>query len=71
MKVSIHQPNYLPWIGYFNKLDQSNCFVFLDKADVLKGSVLNRNYILYPNGKTLLTVPLKKRRESDSSSSNP
>ena len=60
MKVSIHQPNYLPWIGYFNKLDQSDCFVFLDKADVSKGSVLNRNYILSPNGKTLLTVPLKK-----------
>lgn len=60
MKVSIHQPNYLPWIGYFDKLDQSDCFVFLDKADVSKGSVLNRNYILTPNGKTLLTVPLKK-----------
>ncbi|WP_052124220.1 WbqC family protein [Ureibacillus manganicus] len=64
MKVAIHQPNYLPWIGYFDKLDQSDIFVFLDKADVSKGSFLNRNTILSPNGKTLLTVPLTKGEKS-------
>ncbi|HWL27083.1 MAG TPA: WbqC family protein [Ureibacillus sp.] len=64
MKIAIHQPNYLPWIGYFDKLDQSDCFVFLDKADVSKGSLFNRNYILTPNGKLLLTVPIKRDERS-------
>ena len=30
MIVSIHQPAYLPWIGYFNKIINSDIFVYLD-----------------------------------------
>lgn len=63
LKLSIHQPNYLPWIGYFDKLDQSDCSVFLDQAKLAHRSVTNRNYILSPKGKLLLTVPLKKGEE--------
>lgn len=60
LKISIHQPNYLPWIGYFDKLDQSDCSIFLDRAQLAKKSVTNRNYILTPTGKLLLTVPVKR-----------
>ena len=45
MKVAIHQPNYLPWIGFFDKLDQVDKFVILDKALHSKSGFLNRNQI--------------------------
>ena len=32
MKVAIHQVNYLPWIGFFNKLEQVNKLVMYDIA---------------------------------------
>lgn len=60
MKISVHQPNYLPWIGYFDKLDQLHSFVILDKVDRPHRGVFNRNYILTPKGKLLLTVPIQK-----------
>ncbi|HOW19435.1 MAG TPA: WbqC family protein, partial [Phycisphaerae bacterium] len=32
MIVGIHQPNYLPWIGYFVKIARSDRFILLDDA---------------------------------------
>lgn len=61
MKVAIHQPNYLPWIGYFDKLDQVDKFVILDKALHSKSGYVHRSNIKTPNGNLLLTVPLKNK----------
>ena len=36
MKVSIHQPQYLPWLPYIQKIDQSDLFIFLDSVDYQK-----------------------------------
>lgn len=62
MKIAIHQPNYLPWIGFFDKLDQVDRFVLLDKAYYSKSSFVNRNKIKTPQGSFVLTVPLKNKR---------
>jgi hypothetical protein len=56
--AAIMQPTYLPWIGYFDLIDLSDRFVFLDDAQVLKRSWGVRNRILAQNGETFLTVPL-------------
>lgn len=61
MKVAIHQPNYLPWIGFFDKLDQVDIFVLLDTAIYSKTSYVNRNYVKTPAGKHRLTVPIKEK----------
>lgn len=61
MKIAIHQPNYLPWIGFFDKLDQVDRFVILDKAQYSKGSFINRNQIKSPQGALSLTVPIKNK----------
>lgn len=61
MKVAIHQPNYLPWIGYFDKLDQVDCFVLLDRALHSKSSYVHRTMIKTPNGGLQLTIPLKNK----------
>lgn len=59
MKVAIHQPNYLPWIGYFYKIMKADCFVFFDNAQYPKGTACNRNKIKAPRGTLLLTVPVR------------
>lgn len=63
MKVAIHQPNYLPWIGYFDKLDQVDQFVILDKALHSKSSYIHRSKIKTPNGSLTLTIPLKNKEQ--------
>jgi hypothetical protein len=56
--VAIHQPNYLPWLGYFHKIALADVFVFLDDVQFSKGSYTNRVRILSPNGTKWLTVPI-------------
>lgn len=64
MKVAIHQPNYLPWIGFFDKLDQVDTFVILDTALYSKKGFINRNKIKTPQGDLTLSVPIKAKNKS-------
>ena len=57
--VAVHQPNYLPWVGYFHKIAQVDHFVFLDNTQYPRGrSVANRNRIKTAQGAQWLTVPV-------------
>lgn len=57
--VAIHQPNYIPWPGYFHKLAACDVFVHLDAVQYPRGqSFAARNRIKTPNGVTYLTVPV-------------
>ncbi|MCZ7403007.1 MAG: WbqC family protein [Candidatus Methanoperedens sp.] len=58
--VTIHQPNYLPWLGFFSKIKQANCFVILDIVKYSKNSVINRNKIRTKEGGCYLTIPINK-----------
>ncbi|MCX6250377.1 MAG: WbqC family protein [Bacteroidetes bacterium] len=40
--VAIHQPNFLPFYGYFSKIAGCDQFVFLDDVQYEKGSYTNR-----------------------------
>jgi hypothetical protein len=63
MKVTIHQPNYIPWIGFFNKVSMADTYVLLDSVQYEKDGYTNRNKIRQPDspaGWTWLTVPVKK-----------
>jgi len=58
--LAMHQPNYLPWLGYFDKLRRSDVFVLLDSVQYPRGaSVANRNRIRSGAGELLLTVPVR------------
>ena len=57
MIVAIHQPQYLPWLGYFDKIDQADVFCFLDDVQYKKNEYQNRNRIKTPQGWQWLTVP--------------
>jgi hypothetical protein len=52
------QPTYLPWIGYFDLIDQCDIFVFLDSVQFDKRSWQQRNRIRTLNGELWLTVPV-------------
>lgn len=58
MIVGIHQPNFLPWLGYFYKLTQCDVFVLLDNVQYSKNSFINRNRIKTPRGADWLTIPV-------------
>jgi hypothetical protein len=57
--VAIHQPNYLPWLGYFHKIATADIFVFLDDVQYSKGSYTNRVAILERQQSSWLSVPVR------------
>lgn len=58
MKVAIHQPQYLPWLGYLAKWAAADVFVFLDTVQYEKNGWQNRNRIRTADGAHWLTVPV-------------
>lgn len=61
MLLSAHQPAYLPWLGYFEKIVRADVFVFLDTVQFEKNSFINRNKIKAPQGPQWLTIPVKTK----------
>lgn len=59
--VSIHQPCYIPYLGIFYKIWQSDVFVFLDDVQYSKGYVFDWNRIRTPQGETRLKIPLERK----------
>lgn len=65
MIMSAHQPAYLPWLGYFDKIKRSDVFIFLDTVQYEKNSYTNRNKIKTANGPVWLSVPVIKTNHFD------
>lgn len=61
MIVSINQPAYLPWLGYFDRIAASDLHVVLDHVQFEKNSFVNRNKVRTKTGWTWLTIPLATR----------
>ena len=61
MIVAVHQPQYLPWLGYFDKMDRADLFVLLDTVQFKKNEWQNRNRIKTAHGWQWLTVPVAYR----------
>jgi hypothetical protein len=60
MITSIHQPHYLPWLRYLDKIARSDLFILLDDVQYEKNGFQNRNKIKTSQGWAYLTVPVKK-----------
>lgn len=58
MIVGIHQPNFMPWCGFFYKFFLSDVFIVMDSVQYSKGTVINRVKIRGAAGPIWLTVPV-------------
>ena len=61
MLVAIHQPEHMPWLGFFEKLVRADVFVVLDDVQFSKGDFQNRNRVKGRDGAQWLTVPVAQR----------
>lgn len=57
MICTIHQPNFLPYLGFFHKFKKADIFVFYDTAQYSKNEYHNRNRIRIDGQATWLTIP--------------
>ncbi len=64
MIVTIHQPEHLPWLGFFHKLYHAEQVVLLDNVQFRKNYFQNRNRILTTSGRQWLTVPVLSKGRS-------
>jgi len=64
MIVTIHQPEHMPWLGFFDKLRQADTFVILDNVQFRKNYFQNRNKIRTQQGWIWLTVPVLAKGKS-------
>jgi hypothetical protein len=62
MRVAIHQPQFLPYPGFFHKLGLVDKLVVMDSAQYDR-RFTNRNRILAPQGPVWLTVPIDKSQK--------
>jgi len=62
--IGIHQPGYLPWLGFFKKMLNSDIFVYFDDVCFVKNNYYNRNLIYTNSGPLQLTIPVRMEAES-------
>jgi hypothetical protein len=58
MITSIHQPDFLPWLGFFNKIRLCDLLVIGDHVQYRNKGYQNRNRIKTAKGAQWLTVPI-------------
>jgi len=62
MIVGIHQLNFAPWLGYFNKIYKSDLFILMDEVQITFSETMNRNRILNKYGAiSFLSIPCVKK----------
>lgn len=62
MKIAvIHQPQYLPYLGFFHKLHQGDVFIAMDNVRFERRGIQHRNKIKTGQGPQWLTVPVFHR----------
>lgn len=58
MILAAHQPGFLPWLGYLDKLAHCDVFMIVDDVQYEAQNFQNRNRVKVNNGVVWLTVPL-------------
>jgi hypothetical protein len=64
--VAIHQPNFLPWLGFFNKIVKSDFLILLDDVQFPKtgGVWANRHYVMENGTRRWHTIPISRNFSS-------
>lgn len=60
MRVAIHQPEHLPWLGFFHKMADCDLYILLDSVQFTKNNYQNRNRLVDQSGRVFWsTVPVR------------
>ncbi|MEZ0227255.1 MAG: WbqC family protein [Planctomycetota bacterium] len=65
MIAGAHQPHFLPWLGYLDKVRRSDVFVIVDHVQFERQNFQNRNRILGHAGPQWLVVPVRQRSRDE------
>lgn len=65
MIVAAHQPHYMPWLGYLDKLAKADLFVVMDDLQFEAQNFQNRQRLKLAQGPAWLTVPLEHGAQGD------
>lgn len=65
MIVAAHQPNFMPWFGYFDKMQKADLFVTVDHVQMERQSFQNRTRIKTAAGPSWITVPVVQKSRSE------
>lgn len=60
MRITAHQPLYLPWLGFFDKISDAGILVILDSVQFSRTDYIHRNKILINGNPHWLTIPIEK-----------
>lgn len=61
MRITIHQPEHMPWLGFFHKITDVDKYVVLDSVQYRHGYFQNRNRVRGKNGMLWINVPVKTK----------
>lgn len=65
MMVVGHQPQYIPYIAFFNKISKADVFVLVDSVQFNRKSWQQRTLIKHNDSELCLTVPVLKKGRFD------
>jgi hypothetical protein len=65
MRIAIHQPHYLPWLGYLHRMAAADLFVVLDHVQFERGNYQNRTQVRVNGAPHWLTVPVVQRSQKE------
>lgn len=65
MIVTVHQPHFLPWLGYLERMNQADLFIVLDHVQFERQNYQNRTRILLEGQPHWLTVPVIQNSQQE------
>ena len=65
MLVAIHQPHYLPWLGYLSRMACADLFVVLDHVQFERRNYQNRTRVRIAGEARWLSVPVEQRSRDE------
>ena len=67
MRLSINQPAYIPWLGYFDRIDHADLHIVLDHVQFEKNSFINRNKMHSNLKPQWITIPVSRGENGENS----
>lgn len=65
MILAAHQPNFLPWLGFFDRMRKADLFVMVDHVQFERQNFQNRTQVKTAEGARWVTVPVHQRSRGE------